>query len=191
MTTLPTFSDVSNALMTLSSLGSAGESHGLLCALLTFNNKIRESAWVDSLLASHIETNDAEAQKAYQLLTDLFKNTAQAFTEQDFDMPILLPEEELPLEDRIDGLAEWCQGYLTGLHLMGIKLEGNDNPDIQEPIDDLVAISQVEFTAEDEKDPQSEVRFMELVEHVMFAVLTIQTELKENLPHRDDETTVH
>lgn len=191
MTTLPSFSDISNALTTLSSLGTAGESHGLLCALLSFNNKIRESAWVDSMLTSHIEASDTESQKAYQLLTDLFKTTAKAFTEGEFDLPILLPDDDLPLEERIDGLAEWCQGYLTGLHLMGIKLENNENPDIQEPLDDLVAISQVELTAEDEKDPQSEVRFMELVEHVKAAVLTIHDELKENLPHRDDNATVH
>ncbi len=187
--TLPSFTDVSDALTTLSSLGTAGESHGLLCALLSFSSKIRENAWVDSLLSSHIEPSDTKAQQAYKLLTELFKITSQAFQETDFDFPILLPDDDLPLEDRIDGLAEWCQGYLTGLHLLGMKLDNPTfSPDLKEALDDLLAISQVELTPEDQKDPESEVRYMQLVEHVKAAVLMISSELKENLAHRDSET---
>ncbi len=192
MTTFPTFTAVSRALTSLASLGTAAESHGLLCALLSFNNKIRESAWVDSLLATHIEGNDTEAQKAYQCLTALFQETLKAFNDESrFDFPILIPEDDLPIEDRIDGLAEWCQGYLTGLHLMGLKLdEPIESGDLKEAIDDLLAISQIELTAEDAKDPAAEVRFMEVLEHVKAAVLVIQTELKERLEHREN-LTIH
>lgn len=191
MTKLPTYSDVSNALTTLASLGTAGESHGLLAALLSFSNKINESAWVDSLLTSHIENSDATSQGAYRILTTLFQETNKALNEGDFDLPILIPDDDAPLEDRIDGLAEWCQGYLTGLHLMGVKL---DDPhyaaDLKEALEDLLAISQVELMPDDKKDKESEIRFMQLVEHVKAAVLIVHHELKEVLTHRDD-STVH
>ena len=189
MTTLPRFSDVSQALQTLSSLGTAGESHGLLCALLSFNNQIRETAWVDSLLSSHIEPSDSTGQKAYALLSLLFRTTAKTFAEQDFNLSLLLPDDDLPLTERIDAIAEWCQGYLTGLHLMGLKLDNPDlSADLKEALQDLLAISQIELTAEDEADPQSEVHLMELTEHVKAAVLLVASELKEALAYRDSKT---
>lgn len=200
MTALPTFTEVSQALLTLSSLGTAGESHGLLCALLSFNAKIREKAWVDSLLSGHIQPNDALAQKAYQCLTQLFRVTASAFTQtaqaiESFDFPILLPDDDLPLEERIAALAEWCQGYLTGLHLVGVNLNRKiDFPDLKEAVDDLLAISQLELSTEDQQDPSSEMRLIELVEHVKAAVLMVQTEFKTptmSKNHRDPNTTIH
>ncbi len=191
-TTLPAFTEVAQALETLASLGTAAESHGLLCALISFNNQIREKAWVDSLLAAHIEPGNSAAEKAYQCLTLLFRETVKAFDVDSFDLPILLPDDDLPLIERIDGLSEWCQGYLTGLHLMGFNLEKPpaESPDLKEALDDLLAISQVEMSREDEKDPQSELRFIELVEHVKAAVLLISTELKAKLAPRN-HATVH
>ena len=189
MTPTPSFTSVTDALNTLDSLGTAGESHGLLCALLSFNNKIREQAWVDSLLSSHIEPSDAKAQQAYKLLTELFQVTHKAFAEEDFDFPILLPDDDLPLEDRIDALSEWCQGYLTGLHLLGVKLDNPAfAPDLKEALDDLLAISQVELTPEDQKDAESEVRFMQLVEHVKAAVLVVSGEFQLAVAQREHET---
>lgn len=191
MSTLPSFIDVANALDTLSSLGTAAESHGLLCALLSLNTKVRQSAWVDSLLTSHIETGNAHAEAAYQCLTDLFQHTANGFDPDHFDFPLLIPDDDQSLGERIDALSEWCQGYLTGLHLMGFKLEGPiESADLKEAIDDLLAISQVELTPEDEKDAQSEVRFMELVEHVKAAVLIIISEFKER-PIHGEHTVLH
>lgn len=192
MSTLPIFDEVADALAILSSLGSAAESHGLLCALLSFNNKIRESAWVDSLLNSHIEGTDTHAQQAYRILTNLFRETAKAFDSDSFDLPILIPDDDCSLEDRIDGLAEWCQGYLTGLHLMGVKLQGGEySPELQEALNDVLAISEIEFTTEDATDPESEIRFMQLVEHVKVALACISDELKATLSHRDSNSTVH
>ena len=189
--TLPSFNNVSDALITLSSLGTAGESHGLLCALLSFNNKIREQAWVDSLLSSHIEPGDEKGEQAYQTVMALFRETSKAFEAQDFQLPLLLPDDDLPLEERIDALAEWCQGYLTGLHLMGVKLGQVTEPaDLKEALDDLLAISQVELTPEEESDPKSEEHYVELVEHIKVAVLTVSSELKESLAHREN-ATVH
>lgn len=191
MSTLPSFVAVSNALDTLSSLGTAAESHGLLCAFLSLSAKVRQNAWVDSLLTSHIETGNLDAEAAYQCLTDLFQHTVDGFDPDHFDFPLLIPDDDQPLSERIDGLSEWCQGYLTGLHLMGFKLEGPiESVNLKEAINDLLAISQVELTPEDEKDPQSETRFMELVEHVKAAVLVIISEFKES-PIHGDHTVLH
>ena len=187
---LPPLEDVTEALVILSSLGSAAESHGLLCALLSADVSIRQEAWVDSLLNEHIEASNLEGQQSYRTLQRLFKVTAEAFAADDFSLPLLLPDDDAPLEERLDHLAEWCQGYLTGLHLLGVAVQDNTNKDIQEALTDLLDISQVEMSSEDQKDPESEARYLELVEFVKVAVLGIATELR-HLFHHDPNASVH
>jgi yecA family protein len=189
---LPGLTDVAEALSTLSSLGSAAESHGLLCALLSADVSLRQEAWVDSLLSEHIEASNLEGQQAYRTLKHLFTVTADAFAADDFSLPLLLPHDDAPLEERIDHLAEWCQGYLTGLHLLGIAIEKNTNADIQAAITDLLDISQVEMAAEDQQDPESEARYLELVEFVKVAVLAIAIELRHLFDHAENQNpSVH
>ncbi len=189
MAHLPTFLEVSEALSHLSALGSASESHGLLCALLSAHVKLRQEAWVDALLNEHIEQTDKEGQQAYAVLQQLFQVTQEAFQADDFSMPILLPADEVSLEERIDAVSEWCSGYITGLHLLGMDVTHNKNPLIKEALDDLVSVSRVELTPEDEKDPESEIRYVELIEFVKAAVLTVADELK--VLHDADEVTLH
>jgi yecA family protein len=184
---LPAFEDVVEALGVLSSLGTAAESHGLLCALLSADVSLRQEAWVDSLLSEHVEASNLEGQQAYRTLKHLFTVTAEAFAAEDFSLPLLLPDDEVALEDRLDHLAEWCQGYLTGLHLLGVAIQGNQNATLQEAITDLVDISQVEMTPEDQQDPESEVRYLELVEFVKVAVLSIATELHHLFDHAENQ----
>ena len=187
---LPTLEDVTEALSILSSLGSAAESHGLLCAFLSADVSVRQEAWVDSLLNEHIEASNLEGQQAYRTLQRLFKVTAEAFAADDFSLPLLLPDDDVPLEERIEHLAEWCQGYLTGLHLLGVAIQDNTNKDIQEAITDLLDISQVEMSPEDQKDPESEARYLELMEFVKVAVIAIATELRHLFNH-DQNAPVH
>jgi uncharacterized protein len=177
---LPDYYDVTDALTTLSALGTAAQSHGLLCALMCAHARINREAWVDSLLSSHIEPNDEKAREAYQMLHDVFNITKDAFLANEFELPILLPEDDSPLPERIDALGEWCQGYLTGLHLLGMDVEKNGNADIQECLQDLLAISQVELTPEDQMDQESEGHFLSLEEHARVAVLTIMQELQHS-----------
>lgn len=175
---LPDYHDVSDALEALSALGTAGQSHGLLCALMTAHARINREAWVDSLLGGHIEPGDERAREAYQLLNEVFNATKDAFQRDQFELPLLLPEDDSPLQERVDALGEWCQGYLTGLHLLGMDIEKNSNEQIQECLQDLLSISQVELTPEEQIDQESEGYFLNLEEHVRAAVLTIMQELQ-------------
>lgn len=175
---LPDYNDVSDALEALSALGTAGQSHGLLCALMCAHARINREAWVDSLLGGHIEPSDDKAREAYQLLHEVFNATKDAFQRNEFELPLLLPEDDSPLPERVDALGEWCQGFLTGLHLLGMDIEKNSNAEIQECLEDLLSISQVELTPEDQVDQESENYFLNLVEHVRVAVLTIMQELQ-------------
>lgn len=190
-TGLPAFASVADALATLTSLGTAAETHGMLVALLSARVKIRESAWVDSLLNEHIEARDTAGQAAYQVLHQLFAVTQTAFQENDFSVTLLLPDDEAPLLDRVEALAEWCQGYLTGLHLLGLAIERNKNETIQAALNDIVEISQANIDAEDEADPHSEEHFMELVEFVKAAVLMVAAELERELPDVNAQAPTH
>jgi len=192
MNQLPLYDQVNDALITLGALGTAAETHGLLCALMSAGINIQRMAWVDSLLASHLESTDEAANQAYEVLLQLFDLTHTYFTGDEFEFKLLLPDDEQTLETRVDALAQWCQGYLTGLHLIGIKIEDNANPEVKECLEDLLKISQVEFTEADQQDQESEVYLEELIQHVRVAVLTIINELKSMLQKGEGgDTTFH
>lgn len=188
MAALPSYQAVSDALSLLASLGGAGESHGMLCALFSAEVKLKQQAWVDSLLNGHIEQGQIEAETAYRVLQQLYQATAEAFQADDFSLPLLLPEDDAPLEARIDALSEWCEGYLTGLHLLGLDIEKNKNPEMQSAFSDLLAVSQVELTLEDEADPQTETRYVELCEFVKAAVLFIAGELHHTFGSHENQS---
>lgn len=175
---LPTYEQTDDALITLSAYGNAGQSHGLLCALMSAHARINREAWVDSLLGGHIEPSDERARAAYSFLGGLFNVTKDYFQRDELDLPLLLPSDDMPLSDRVEALGSWCQGYLTGLHLLGLDIKNNQSPEINECLQDLIEISQVELGDPDQADAQSEVHYIELVEHVRMAVLAIWQELK-------------
>jgi yecA family protein len=174
----PSYRDVAEALTTLSALGSAEQNHGLLCALMSTHVRITREAWVDSLLSGHIEPGDERGREAYQLLHQLFNATKDAFQSEDFSLPLLLPNDDTPLDERVEALAAFCQGYLTGIHLLGMDVEKNSNARVQECFQDLLAISQAQLTQAEQKDQYNEAYFLDIIEHVRIAVLTIMEELR-------------
>ena len=191
MNALPSYEQVTDALITLRALGTAAETQGLLCALLSAGVSIEASAWVDSLLATHLEPADEVAMAAYNLLMQLFEVTKAYFARAEFELTLLLPEDELPLDVRAEALSEWCQGYLTGLHLLGIDIAHNKHQEIDECLKDLIQMSRLSLSAEDLQDQESEVYLEELIEHVHVAVLTIRAALGALFDQSDVNGSVH
>ena len=98
------------------------------------------------------------------------------------EFELMLPDDDEPLEDRVEGLGIWCQGFVYGLAAGGIK-EGADLPeDSEEIIKDILEISRAGYAIDDEADvaisEDDEEAFMEVCEYVRMGVLLVYEELQ-------------
>jgi uncharacterized protein YgfB (UPF0149 family) len=77
-------------------------------------------------------------------------------------------------------MGEWCQGFLYGLGSSELFSNLEIQKNISEALDDLASISNVQVSDDqyegDETD--NEANYIEIVEYIKIAVLTIFTELK-------------
>ena len=89
----------------------------------------------------------------------------------------MLPDDETPLLGRTQALGDWCQGFLMGLAMAGIRDFTRLPPDSAEFIQDLLDISRIE-EQELEEGEDEEQAFAGIVEYVRAGVLLIRSELR-------------
>jgi len=170
---LPSFETVECALSCLRAFGTAAETHGLLCALVSTGATIRKQAWVNSLLSNVIETNDMMAQDAVASIDRLFNATQKQFKEDQCQVQLLMPDDNVELKERMQALAEWCQGYMSGLKLVGVTLQDHNDEKVQEALDDITQISCLDYDNDSAEGPEAQAQLTELQEFVRMAVMLV------------------
>lgn len=93
---------------------------------------------------------------------------AEELFADDFRFAPLLPDDDEPIDDRVEALAEWCAAFLAGFSALG-------TPDISEGeaeiIEDLTAICGAD--SGDSDDEEAERSYAEIVEYLKVTVLTL------------------
>ena len=180
MLTLPEFTEVAAALQNLETKANTAETHGILCALFCGGAKINRQAWVDTLLSSFTEAEHKKAQGDSEALLRLFIATENYFKSDEFDLQLLLPADDQPLHKRIIALRDWCQGFLSGLNLLGVAFNKPQETEIQEVLDNLIKVSSLHYEPNDSVDAESEASYMELVEYTRMGIILLHS-LKSTL----------
>lgn len=176
---LPDYAAATAALQTLSALGNAAETHGLLCALLSGNAALRQDAWLDSMLTKHLEAGDLNLAKAQKILGQLYDSTKAMFASENFALQLLLPGDEAPFEQRLEALVHWCQGFLSGINRVGLNVKAM-SPEVADAMKDLHKIACLNYSDE-VGDEASETAYTELSEYVRVASMLLYGELQARL----------
>ena len=172
---MPTYEAVANGLTSLEALSGAAETHGLLCALLCGGANISSSAWLESLQSAFPDAQDPQFIKAKETLSQLFDATAAQLQSETCEVELLLPKDDEALHVRIQALAQWSQGFLSGLQLLGVSHKNAQAPDVKDALNHLLQISCLEYESDDEADAESESSYNELFEFARMAVLLIHS----------------
>lgn len=144
----------------------ASEAHGIWSGLLSVDAKISEEKAVEALA----EGFSTRVGDQIRLLIGFVSETRKALEDGLFSFDLLLPDDEVPLSQRAEALAQWCQGFLYGLGLGG---ERKWSEQALEILRDLQTITHLDPDAEGEEDEQA---FTELVEYVRIGVQLLFTE---------------
>lgn len=135
--------------------------------------------------ASHFELQDlvdllgADALSDGETVARFVNDSLEAFNAEDLSFAPLLPDDESLMEERLTGLAHWCQSFLTGL-AAGLSRRGIQSlkglPDeAQEIVQDFAAIAQLETELADEEPSEGEANFVELEEYVKVGALLVMS----------------
>ena len=149
------------------------EFHGGLCGLLCARGPGAVDQWLrQSGIAIRIDS-----ERRRQLLETLHAAEADAWralNAASFDFELVLPAEEAELADRVDALAAWSQGFVTGIGLGGLSGDRADDTELSqldEILTDLTEIGRANLTDDDAGDPvRAGFDLAAVVEHVRVCV---------------------
>lgn len=173
----PSFDLIDDALRRAEAATDAAEAHGNLCGLVCGLGDGGPAAWLAETLAG-TPANAAVADQTGALLRALAASTRAALEGAEMTFQPLLPDDAEPLVERVDALAQWCQGFNHGLFVAArigdadAELGGGNTAEI---VRDFGEMAQVAL-GDEEADPEGEAAYAELVEYVRVSVQLVYEE---------------
>jgi len=164
----------------------AAESHGFLCALVCGNGQAEEQKIREFFLLDSEEIVNPD--ECFNHLRALAEDVEAKMYSSDLDLELLLADEDDELAERSRSLAEWCQGFMSGLGLSGVK-DGQIPSESQELIVDFYKIANLDAQHEEDKDDSdqgNDFALMELIEYVRMGTIYIFEDLQGNADHPEN-----
>ena len=158
----------------------ASECHGFLCALVCGNGQVQEEKIREYFLLESDEIVNPE--ECFNQLKVLAEDIEAKMYSSDLDLELLLADEDDALVERSRSLAEWCQGFMSGLGLSGVKDE-QIPAESQELIGDFYKIANLDADNKEDKDDSgqgNDFALMELIEYVRMGTIYIFEDLQGN-----------
>jgi uncharacterized protein YgfB (UPF0149 family) len=149
----------------------AAEFHGTACALLCTRANPRLDEWIDEIV---ITEHRPQSRNWLRPLFESIENSQRAFDDGNYSLELLLPDDDVPLNERSRALSDWCAGFLFGLGLAGSGTEALSG-EAREVVVDLTEFTRID--PEDDGSESAEKAFQEIVEYVRVGVLLIYEEL--------------
>jgi uncharacterized protein YgfB (UPF0149 family) len=166
------FDELADELLEQGVQASPSQLHGCLAGLLSAGGSEEPEYGLDALgQALDIGLHGQLAG----LVLQLYRVTAAALQQEEFDFHPLLPDDDTDIETRTEALADWCKGFLAGF--AQVTSAGGAPPpalsdESSEILRDVGAMSEA-TVGEEESEEESEESYTELVEYLRFAALNV------------------
>jgi uncharacterized protein YgfB (UPF0149 family) len=184
-----TFEQLEDLFYQLKIQASPSGFHGFLCGRLSCGTVQMEDLVNSS--SAWLGLEEEAAKSAFGTLETFYESTLSDLQDISFLFKPLLPDDELPLAERLMSVGDWCTNYLSGLgEGMGAEFEVSE--DGKEALQDISAIGQIstDFDSDEESEEDGEKDYLELVEYVRIAVQLIFSDL-DPMEKAQPEPTIH
>ena len=168
------FEDLNKLLIDARAGSRAAECHGFLCGYLCITNNVEEEMFSKFLLADSID--DVTFDECCAQIAKLAADINTQISSSDFELQLLLPDDDRPLTERSIALMQWCQGFLSGLGVAGIVDTGSISAESRELIDDLYKICRLDADEINGSGEEEESALIELIEYVRMGAIMIHEE---------------
>lgn len=168
---MPEYDLLDDVLMRMGS--GAAEAHGSLCGMLCADPAFDRGVWMGEILE---QAEAGEIDQARTLLEGVYEQSTRELNDSALSFFPLLPDDEVPLEERVEALGRWCQGFLYGISIGGVSDQSALPEDSDEILRDFADIARGGFDVED--GAADEDAYAEITEYVRMGVLLINEELQ-------------
>jgi len=162
---------------------ATAEVHGILTGMLCADVNRVQQDWLTLIAAPQ-----SVASSDYEPWSLLYQTTLSQLADGEFEFQLMLPDDDTPLQQRTEALADWCRGILYGLSNSKLQQQMKLSDNVTEIIEDLTQISRAGHDADDDAE---EAAYMELVEYVRAGAMLIYAELQLPLASATDQTMLH
>lgn len=185
-TELLSFEDFCELLLPLGTVNSPSELHGYLSGKLCGGKILTKDQWLKAAW-DLLDTAEQPNPEAHDQVLNLQRTTQQQLQSGDYDLQLLLPDDDSDIEERLLALSQWCHGFLSGFGSAGIDPNTQFSSDQADALRDLAAIVQV-TSDEDESQQEQEHNYSELVEYVRVVALNFYQDNgpENNAPNNND-----
>jgi len=166
------YSAIETALQRAEAEMHTAETHGVLCGFLCTSTNAADSRWLKQVLPE-TETGDVLAQQTEHVLLKLQNYYLDQLNSSDFQFALLLPSDEHALPERLQALAEWCDGFSLGISAGGLsqKRSSHLSHESQEFLQDVLRFTELETQLLGNEE--NETAYMELTEYLKIGVVTL------------------
>jgi uncharacterized protein YgfB (UPF0149 family) len=173
---LPTYDDTVRLLHEAGVLTGASEAHGIITGVLCAPEGAGV-AWQTLILGREAGRKRETPAELSRLFAAMHRSTYAHLHGLECDFAPMLPGEDHSLAEQIEGLSDWCRGYLFGLHAGGVNEAQTLSGDAGEIIRDITRISEAELDTSlaDEEEARA---LVEIIEYLRVGVQLVFEELQ-------------
>jgi uncharacterized protein YgfB (UPF0149 family) len=153
--------------------------HGLVTGLLSSGAPDIDEEDVATLLQQDF------APVTAQLVARLISNAREQLQQPDFSFQLLLPQDDERLSNRVMALGYWCEGFTTGFAAGFVLPESTLSAEGRESLNDIGQFANLSEEVMGEQD-EDEADYMELVEYVRMAAITLFQQLAQSQSGEED-----
>jgi len=155
---------------------SPSELHGHLCGRHVVGHHL-EGGFGLRMIADYVDLSLTELEPVVEELNDLIEHWVLVMEREIFDFRLFLPDDNIALISRLDELARWSEGFLSGLGSTAGDDEAAIMKEEQETLADLVEISKIDSNVED--NDENEALYAEVSEYVRLAAFNLFDRFRE------------
>ncbi|NRA55051.1 MAG: UPF0149 family protein [Gammaproteobacteria bacterium] len=160
---------------------TASECHGIVCGLICGGISLEDSSWYG---AFNDLMNDGLALPIdlKKVMQQAFDNARGEFLAEEYQVRLLLADDEQYLNERAKSLAQWTESFLTGLAI-GNESGKEMSKDVKEALADLNQIAKIDSEIEDGEEAEQFLE--EIIEYVRVSAILCFSELGQK-PQRPE-----
>ncbi len=169
------FDDWADIYVQLGVEASPSELHGALIGSLVSGHQLTQVEWLTQV-TSQVGTQVLEAanEELRRQFEALYQVSERVFQQDVLSFVPMLPEDDVPLGQRLEAIGAWCQGFIEGLSRGLAVLKPELSEDARELLADLMAIAEIDPEVEESEEQES--YYVELVEFVRVAAMNLYDE---------------
>jgi yecA family protein len=182
---MPDFDQLADIYWRLGGMQSPSQLHGYLVGVLSAGGKLTPELWIEQA-AQYIDAVTSPDSEDSRVLVALYEATDQRLSAGEMELQLLLPDDAAEISQRIDSIAQWCEGYIAGFARQGKVVQQQQGQqqysgDVSETLSDIAAISQVGLSSDDEDPVGREQDIFEISEYLRLAAITVYLECNKEV----------